>query len=185
MTTDIPILGLAAYSGTGKTTLLIRLISIFRQKCLRVGVVKHAHHTFEIDHPGKDSYELRKSGACQVLIGSSRRWALIVEEDQEDEFNFETYLGKMEQASLDIILVEGFKLKDIPKIELNRSELHRPFLHMTDKSIIALATDKTAVTAGIPVLDLNRPDTIAEFIIDRFLSSHKIQDAAQTAGNTS
>lgn len=176
VSTDIPLLGLAAYSGTGKTTLLTRLISIFRQQGLRVGVIKHAHHSFEIDHPGKDSYELRKSGASQVLIGSSKRWALIVEDEQDNEFNLETCISKMMPGTLDIIMVEGFKLKDIPKIELNRSILGRPLLHPTDSSIIALATDDFSVPVEIPVLDLNQPDMIAGFIIERFLPQHKILD---------
>lgn len=176
----IPLVGLAAYSGTGKTTLLSKLIKLFREQGLRVGVIKHAHHTFEIDYPGKDSYELRKSGASQILIGSKKRWALIVDRENEKELDFEEYLQNLDLETLDIILVEGFKPEAIPKIELARGELKRPFLHTSDNSIIAVATDDTAlVTTHLPVLDLNQPEQIADFIIDRFLPDHKITFSKQ------
>lgn len=171
----VPVLGLAAYSGTGKTTLLSNIIKIFRQQDLRVGVIKHAHHTFEIDYPGKDSYVLRKSGAHQVLIGSRKRWALIVERLQETELYFEEYLKTLDQDNLDIILVEGFKPEAIPKIELNRADLNTPYLFEKDSSIIAIATDrKEPPVTDLPLLDLNQPEQIADFIIDRFLPEHKI-----------
>ena len=171
----LPILGLAAYSGTGKTTLLSRLIMIFRAQKLRIGVIKHAHHSFEIDYPGKDSYELRKAGASQVLIGSKKRWALIVDRENEKELGFGEYLQNLDQDILDLILVEGFKPEAIPKIELNRQVLNKPFLYPDDDSIIAIATDnRSLVLKDLPVLDLNQPDKIAEFIIDRFLPAHKI-----------
>lgn len=170
-----PLVGLAAYSGTGKTTLLSKLITYFREIGLRVGVIKHAHHSFEIDYPGKDSYELRKSGASQVLIGSRKRWALIVDREMENEVGFDEYLQNLDQDTLDIILVEGFKPEAIPKIELYREELKKPFLFTNDESIIAIATDsKNKIPTDLPVLDLNQPVQIAEFIIERFLSEHKI-----------
>lgn len=170
----IPLVGLAAYSGTGKTTLLSKLIAIFRRQGLRIGIIKHAHHTFEIDYPGKDSYELRKAGASQVLIGSRRRWALIVDRENEKELDFEEYLQNLNQDTLDIILVEGFKPEAIPKIELNRKELNKPYLYKDDSSIIAIATDnEESLTTELPVLDLNQPQQIADFIIDRFLPDHK------------
>ena len=175
ITAKVPLLGLAAYSGTGKTTLLSKIIAIFRQRGLRVGVIKHAHHTFEIDYPGKDSYILRKAGANQVLIGSRRRWALIVDRPQESELYFEEYLENLDQDNLDIILVEGFKPEAIPKIELYRAELNNPYLYLNDSSIIAIATDQAKPpAANLPLLDLNQPDQIADFIIDRFLPDHKI-----------
>ena len=175
LATKVPVLGLAAFSGTGKTTLLSKIIKIFRQQGLRVGVIKHAHHTFEVDYPGKDSYVLRKSGAHQVLIGSRKRWALIVERLHETELYFEEYLKNLDQDNLDIILVEGFKPEAIPKIELNRADLNNPYLYEKDNSIIAIATDrKEAPVTELPVLDLNRPEQIADFIIDRFLPEHKI-----------
>ena len=177
----VPVLGLAAYSGTGKTTLLSNIIKIFRRQGLRVGVIKHAHHTFEVDYPGKDSYILRKSGAHQVLIGSRKRWALIVERLQETELYFEEYLKNLDQDNLDIILVEGFKPEAIPKIELNRADLNNPYLYEKDNSIIAIATDREAPpVTELPVLDLNRPEQIADFIIDRFLPDLKISPLKAT-----
>lgn len=171
----VPVVGLAAWSGTGKTSLLVNLIGLFRDRKLRTGIIKHAHHDFEIDYPGKDSYELRKAGAQQVLIGSKKRWALIVEREEEASLDFEEYLRLIINDAPDIILVEGFKPESIPKIELHRSVMNQPFLYPDDNSIIAIATDLPQdLNAGIPILNLNNPEQIAEFIIDRFLTKHKI-----------
>lgn len=169
---DIPLVGFAAYSGTGKTTLLIKLLSIFNAKGLRVGVVKHAHHTFEIDYPGKDSYELRKAGANQVLIGSRKRWALITENQDMQDKSLEYHVKNLDLANLDLVLVEGFKPEIIPKIELHRPSLGKDLLFPHDDSIIAVATDTDLQeTNGLPHLDLNKPEEIAQFVIERFLGS--------------
>lgn len=173
---SIPLLGIAAFSGTGKTTLLVKLISIFRERGLRVGIIKHAHHTFEIDHPGKDSYELRKAGASQVFIGSKKRWALLVDLENETEDTLQNHINRLDQDKLDVILVEGFKPELIPKIELHRADMDRPFLYPGDSTIIAIATDHTESLVNnttLPVLDLNKPATIAEFIIERFLPAYQ------------
>ena len=168
---NTPIVGFAAWSGTGKTTLLINLIRIFRQQEFRVGVVKHAHHSFEIDYPGKDSYELRKAGAGQVLIGSKKRWALIAENPGSSDPGLKDYLCRLEPEYLDLILVEGFKPESIPKIELHRPSLGKELLFPGDNSIIAIASDSDiGVETALPVLDLNRAGDIAEFIIQRFLA---------------
>jgi len=165
---DIPLVGFAAYSGTGKTTLLTSLLGIFTSKNLRVGVVKHAHHTFEIDYPGKDSFELRKAGASQVLIGSKKRWALLVENAAEDDRPLEYHIKHLDLDNLDLILIEGFKPEAVPKIELHRPSLGRDFLYPHDKSIIAIATDSAlSINSNLPVLDLNNAEQIARFIIDR------------------
>ena len=108
-TIKLPLIGFAAYSGTGKTTLLVKLLSIFTKQSLRVGVIKHAHHTFEIDYPGKDSYELRKAGASQVLIASKIRWALIVENPAKEDKSLNAHLKNLDQENLDLVLVEGFR----------------------------------------------------------------------------
>jgi len=166
------LVGFAAYSGTGKTTLLIKLISIFKEQGLRIGVIKHAHHTFEIDYPGKDSYELRKSGASQVLIGSKKRWALLVETDKEEEEKpLEFHIKHLDADNLDLILVEGFKPEAIPKIELHRPSLKNPLLFPKDSSIIAIATDDDKdLSTTLPVFDINDTKSIAEFIIHSFLN---------------
>ena len=170
----VPVVGFAAWSGTGKTTLLIKLIAIFTERRIRVGVIKHAHHSFEIDYPGKDSYELRRAGASQVLIGSKRRWALMAERRGQDGLSLPELLARLAPDELDLILVEGFKPESIPKIELHRPRLGKPLLFPDDDSIIALAGDaappelETAKTT-LPLLDLNNPREIADFIIARFL----------------
>ena len=170
--TKVPLIGFAAYSGTGKTTLLTRLLPIFTRHRLRVGIIKHAHHGFEIDHPGKDSYELRKAGASQVLIGSRKRWALMIENEKAEDTPLEHHLNHLEQDKLDLILVEGFKPEAIAKIELHRPALNKPLLFPEDDSIIAIATDgELRQATGLPVLELNKPPAIAQFIIDHCLGN--------------
>lgn len=162
-----PVLGFAAYSGTGKTTLLVRLVPLLKQQGLRLGVIKHAHHSFDVDQKGKDSYELRRAGAERVLVGSSQRWALMVETPQAQEPGLVDLLGRMPSAGLDLILVEGFKHEAFPKIELHRSSTAQPWLYPKDKSIIAVATDtwEEMPASAISVLDINQPADITRFIL--------------------
>ena len=164
------ILGFAAYSGTGKTTLLINIIPLLKKKDYKIGVIKHAHHAFDIDKKGKDSYELRKAGASHMLITSNQRWALMVENDISKEPDVEEYIKKFEDENIDLILIEGFKTQDIPKIELHRPSLGHPLLCVNDKNIIAIATDsKLSEDVDIPILDLNDHKMIIEYIISEFL----------------
>ncbi len=168
---DLPLLGFAAYSGTGKTTLLLRLLPLLKAQGLRVAVAKHAHHAFEVDQPGKDSMRLRQAGADQMLVASSRRVALIKEHPEgHPEPGLAELLQMLAPDELDLVLVEGFKREPIPKIELHRSELGRPFLYPQDPHIIALATDADAVpedAAELTHLPLQQPERIAEFILRR------------------
>ena len=158
-----PVLGFAAYSGSGKTTLLTRLLPLLRERGLRIGMVKHAHHQFDIDHPGKDSYELRKAGAEQMLIASSRRWALMQENPSPLEPDLAELLRRLDRSRLDLILVEGFKDVAFPKIEIFRpSKGHSP-LFQQDSAIIAVASD-APLSASRPVLNLNDPAEVADFI---------------------
>jgi len=162
---DIPILGFAAYSGTGKTTLLKKLIPLLKEKNIRIGMIKHAHHDFDIDIPGKDSYELRKAGAEQMLVASKQRWALMVETPGQDEAQLSDLLKQLDTSKLDLVLIEGFKHVDYPKIECHRSSLEKDLIFPKDKSIIALATDqKLMINTNIPQLDLNSPEEIVKFI---------------------
>jgi len=173
--TKIPIVGFAAYSGTGKTTLLVKLLPLLKNNNIRTGVIKHAHHTFEIDHPGKDSFDLRKAGAKQMLIASEKRWALMVETYDEEKKSFYEHIQSLDQNKLDLILVEGFKPETIPKIELNRPSLGNPLFFPDDESVIAVATDdELPVSTTLPVLDLNKPEQIVDFIVDYFLNNQKI-----------
>jgi len=162
----VPITGIAAYSGSGKTTLLTRLIPLFTAAGIRVGVVKHAHHRFDMDRPGKDSYRLREAGANQVLLGSRHRLVLLMEQDeQRPEPCLNELLAMLDQSRLDLILVEGFKHEAFPKLELNRPATGRPLMFPDDPSIIALITDATDIaTHGLPVLDLNQPEQVFDFI---------------------
>jgi len=179
----IPILGIAAYSGTGKTTLLVQLISLFKVRGFRVGVVKHAHHYFSIDQPGKDSYELRNAGAVQTLIGSKLRWALMTERDEEQEPDLDDLIRHFDQEVLDFILVEGFKHVVFPKIELHRPSLGRPLIFPDNPSVVAIATDgPLAVSTTLPVLDLNRIDELGEFVINRLLACRPGPPADRSRG---
>ncbi len=175
----LPIVGFAAFSGTGKTTLLKELLPLLSAWGLRVGVVKHAHHSFEMDQPGKDSYELRKSGAAQMLIASRSRWALVVERTRDREPRLDEVLLELDQAALDLILVEGFKDEQFAKIELHRPSLRRPLLFPDDDAIIAVATDTPLDdTCRLPQLDLNRPKEIAAFIFDYVAKEIPVLQAA-------
>jgi len=165
----LPIVGFCAYSGTGKTTLLIRLIPLLKSHGLRVGVVKHAHHSFDLDYPGKDSHSLRGAGAEQLLIASRHRIAWIEETPaREGEPGLTELLNALDPEHLDLILVEGFKRESFPKIELHRPAMGTPLLHTRDSTVIAIASDTPLLshTPGLHQLDLNRPDRIAAFIVD-------------------
>lgn len=168
--TPVPLLGFAAFSGTGKTTLLKKLIPLLKAHGLHMGVIKHSHHSFEIDKPGKDSFELRAAGANPVMLSSSRRRALIVELKQEREPRLAEELAHFDMGGLDLIIVEGFKRERFSKIELHRPSLGHPLLFPDDENIIAIATDMPlAIEPTIRQFDLNRPDLIAAFIHRDFL----------------
>ncbi|MEB6338000.1 molybdopterin-guanine dinucleotide biosynthesis protein MobB [Serratia rhizosphaerae] len=159
-----PLLAIAAYSGTGKTTLLKQLIPLLREKRIRVGLIKHTHHDMDIDTPGKDSYELRKAGADQTLVASDRRWALMTETPEQQPLDLHYLASRFDHNNVDLILVEGFKHEPISKIILYREEIGRPFEYMLDNHVIAVAGDRTLDFAGTQ-LDINDPARIADFIV--------------------
>ena len=173
--TRVPVLGFAAFSGTGKTTLLTRLLPRLRERGLRVGMIKHSHHDFDIDIPGKDSYELRKAGAEQVLVASSRRWALMVETPGQAEADLWSLLPKLDSSRLDLILVEGFRHLRFPKIELHREALGKPFLYPDDDTIIALASDRP-VDTDLPWFDLGDLAGLTDFVV---AFCHRQQEASE------
>lgn len=182
-----PMLGFVAYSGTGKTTLLEQLIPLLRAHGLHLALIKHAHHDFDIDIPGKDSYRLRKAGADQVLVASQKRWALITEHDDgRDEPRLEELVTRLDTQHYDLLLVEGFKHESYPKIELYRHSLGKPLLYPNDTDIIAIACDGLpGNTPPIPQLDINNPESLCQFIFDWMLSQ-QCDDAPQsTTGNAS
>jgi len=170
-----PCLGFIAKSGTGKTTLLEQIIREFNDTGIRVAVIKHSHHDFEIDIPGKDSFRLRKAGAQQMLITSPYRWALINEQSQAKNHNALPHaVAQLSHDQLDCVLIEGFKGIAYPKIELHRTELNQPMLFPSDPSIIAIATNTETISNGslsncvLPLLDLNNSHEICQFIINTF-----------------
>ena len=166
-TAEKPVLGFAAYSGAGKTTLLTKLLPLLTARGIRVGIIKHAHHSFDIDKPGKDSYELRQAGACQMLVASARREALIIEKAEADEPDLEQLIARLDQDALDLILVEGFKNVPFPKIEVFRATVGKPAIYPDDDSVIAIATDRELpIHSGLPVLDINIPESVAAFVCD-------------------
>jgi molybdopterin-guanine dinucleotide biosynthesis protein MobB len=161
------LLGFSAWSGTGKTTLLKKLIPALRNQGVRLAVIKHAHHQFDVDHPGKDSYELRKSGANQMLIASANRWALMVDKPEPQEPVLADLVSKLDLANLDLILVEGFKREAIPKIELHRPSLGRPLIFSEDKNVIAIATDEpSSIESELHVMHLADVDSILKFVMN-------------------
>jgi molybdopterin-guanine dinucleotide biosynthesis adapter protein len=158
----VKIFGFAGWSGSGKTTLIEKLIPRFAQRRLRVSLIKHAHHAFDVDQPGKDSYRHRHAGAGEVLVASSRRWVLMHELRGAPEPAFEEHLKRL--SPCDLLLVEGFKFAPIPKLEVWRSSAGEPLLHPNDAHIVAVASD-ARVDTSLPLLDLNDDAAIAAFIV--------------------
>lgn len=165
-----PVIGITAWSGTGKTTLLQSLIPLFRQHGVRVAVIKHSHHKFDIDKPGKDSYNIRKAGAAQTIVASRRRMALMTDYEEElQEPSLNSVLAWLRQDLIDLILVEGFKHdSSFEKIELWRQALNKPLCYPDDGSIIAVASDSASVETGsLPLLELSSAPQICDFIMQR------------------
>ncbi|MEL4342387.1 bifunctional molybdopterin-guanine dinucleotide biosynthesis adaptor protein MobB/molybdopterin molybdotransferase MoeA [Shewanella xiamenensis] len=164
---SIPVLGFCAYSGTGKTTLLKQLIPELNQRGLRLAVIKHAHHNFDVDIPGKDSYEMRKAGARQMLVASHVRWALMTEDARDGDPELVHLLKQIEADKVDIVLVEGFKKLTLPKIELHRAAHGKPFIYTQDDNILAIACcDDTELPSELRRLDLNNVAQIADFVME-------------------
>ncbi len=159
-------IGFAGWSGAGKTTLLTQLIPILRAAGVRVSVIKHAHHQFDLDTPGKDSFRLRKAGAVQTLIASDTRRVLVTELEQPRDPALVELIEEFDHAMTDLILVEGFRDQPFPKLEVYRPSLGRPPLYPADPSVIAVASDGRPDTV-LPILDLNNPTAVAEFILAR------------------
>jgi molybdopterin-guanine dinucleotide biosynthesis protein B len=157
------IIGLAGWSGSGKTTLNTKLIPALRARGLRVSTLKHAHHGFDLDRPGKDSFVHRESGATEVIISSARRWAVLHELRDEPEWNMVDLVAKM--SPVDLVLVEGFKRDAFPKLEIHRAENGKPLLYPDDPHIVAVACDSALPDAKIPVVDLNDIEKIADLLL--------------------
>ncbi len=157
------IIGLAGWSGSGKTTLITKLIPHLLARSLRVSTLKHAHHGFDLDKPGKDSFVHRAAGATEVIISSARRWAILHELRDEPEWDMSVLVGKM--SPVDLVLVEGFKRDAFPKLEIHRTANGKPLLHPEDPHIVAVACDSPLPAATVPVIDLNDIERIADLLL--------------------
>ena len=158
------IFGIAGYSGAGKTTLIEKLLPALRAHGLKVSVIKHAHHEFDIDRPGKDSYRVREAGASEVMITGGWRWALLHELRDEAEPSLANYLSHF--SACDLVLVEGFKHEPIPKLEVHRLATGRPPMFPDNPHVVALVTDAAPATA-LPCFGLDDAAAIAAFVIER------------------
>lgn len=158
------VFGLAGWSGSGKTTLLARLLPELIGRGLAVSTVKHAHHSFDIDQPGKDSWRHREAGASEVMIASARRWALIHEHRDAPEPSLDALIGRM--TPVDLLLVEGFKRDAHDKLEVHRPALGKPLLCREDPHIVAVASDAPLAGLAVPLLPLDDAAAIARFIVD-------------------
>ncbi|MDD2741142.1 MAG: molybdopterin-guanine dinucleotide biosynthesis protein B [Rhodocyclaceae bacterium] len=157
------VFGIAGYSGSGKTTLLEKLIPQFTARGLKVSVIKHAHHGFDIDRPGKDSYRHREAGATEVLLSCNDRWALMHERRDEGEISLDELISRL--APCDLVLIEGFKQEPVPKLEVYRPENGKPPLFPERSDIVALATDD-GIETTLPKLPLNNVGAMADFVMN-------------------
>jgi molybdopterin-guanine dinucleotide biosynthesis adapter protein len=159
------VIGLAGWSGAGKTTLLTKLLPRLVARGLEVSTIKHAHHSFDLDQPGKDSHSHRLAGATEVLVSSSARWALVHELRGAAEMRLEDLIGKL--APVDLVIVEGFKHALHPKLEVYRAAVGKPLLHRQDPKIVAIAADVALPSAELPVLAIDDVEGIIEVILAR------------------
>lgn len=160
------IIGLAGWSGSGKTTMITKLIPCLLARGLRVSTLKHAHHCFDLDKPGKDSFMHRAAGATEVIISSAKRWAILHElRAEEPEWDLGGLVAKM--SPIDLVLVEGFKRDAFPKLEIHRIANGKPLLFRQDPHIVAVASDSALPEVPLPVLDLNGIEPIADLLLER------------------
>jgi molybdopterin-guanine dinucleotide biosynthesis adapter protein len=171
------IIGLAGWSGSGKTTLLAKVIPIIVARGLKVSTLKHAHHAFDVDQPGKDSHTHRMAGATEVLVSSANRWALVHELRGAAELPLEALLDKL--SPVDLVLVEGYKREPHPKLEIYRASLGKPLMHPDDPAIIGIASDQPLPAARIPVIDLDDVEQVTEFLIRHAAPIHALPAVAE------
>jgi molybdopterin-guanine dinucleotide biosynthesis protein B len=157
------IIGLAGWSGSGKTTLITKVLPVLIGRGVKVSTLKHAHHGFDLDKPGKDSFMHRTSGATEVIISSERRWAVLHELRGEEEWDLPALLSKA--SPVDLVLVEGFKREPFPKLEISRAQNGKPLLHPDDPHIVAVASDAPVPAANVPVIDLNDIEVVADTLL--------------------
>jgi len=156
------VIGIVGWSGSGKTTLIIKLIPELNRRGLKVATLKHAHHNFDVDVPGKDSYEHRKAGAAEVIVSSARRWVQMHEVGAEREATLAELLQRL--SPCDVVLIEGFKTDRHPKMEVFRGDAQKPALYSQDERIVAVASDQGLPDATVPVVDLNNVGAVADLV---------------------
>jgi molybdopterin-guanine dinucleotide biosynthesis protein B len=159
---NMRIIGLAGWSGSGKTTLVTKVIPRLIALGLKVSTLKHAHHGFDLDQPGKDSFFHRAAGATEVIVSSAKRFAILHELRAEAEWNLHDLVGKM--SPVDLVLVEGYKRDAFPKLEIYRAANGKPLIHPEDPRIVAIASDVALPSAKVPVVDLNDVEAIADLL---------------------
>src|SRR4029078_6139731 len=174
------IIGLAGWSGSGKNTLITKLIPRLIARGVLVSTLKHAHHGFDLDQPGKDSFFHRTAGATEVIISSAKRCAILHELREEPEWNLRSLVAKM--SPVDLVLVEGFKRDAFPKLEIHRAANNKPLIHPEDPHIVAIASDIALPQAKVPVIDLNDIETIADQILARAVPVDATQSAVAARG---
>lgn len=162
---EIKVLGIVGWSGSGKTTLLTRLIPLLVARGLRIATLKHAHHAFDVDQPGKDSYEHRKAGASEVIVSSARRWVQMHEVGAGAEATLAEHLRRL--SPCDLALIEGYKSEPHPKLEVYRASVGKPALYPTDARIVAVATDQRLPALTIPQVDLDDIAAVADLVLAR------------------
>jgi len=173
------VIGLSGWSGAGKTTLLSRVIPLLVARGLTVSTVKHAHHGFDVDIPGKDSHTHRMVGASEVFVSSGARWAHVHELRGEEEPDLEEILKRL--TPVDLVIVEGFKRHRHPKLEVYRAALGKPLLHPDDDWIVALASDGPVPAARVPVLPLDDTEKIADVLLVESMAAERLGARAETA----
>ena len=157
------VMGIVGWSGSGKTSLVVEVLPILKRHGLKVSTMKHAHHRFDVDKPGKDSFRHREAGASEILVVTSSRWVLMHESREEPEPSIESLIERM--TPVDLLLVEGFKTHHHPKLEIHRESEGKPLLYQDDPEIVAVASDIPLTGMKIPCLDLNDPSEVADFIL--------------------
>jgi molybdopterin-guanine dinucleotide biosynthesis protein B len=173
------IIGLAGWSGSGKTTLITKAIPRLIARGCKISTLKHAHHGFDLDQPGKDSFFHRSAGATEVIISSAKRFAVLHELRDEPEWNLSALLTKI--SPVDLVLIEGFKRDKFPKLEIHRIENGKPLLQPDDPHIVAIASDQPLPAAKVPVLDLNDIEAIVDLLLERALPLAGLAAAARSA----
>ena len=174
------IIGLAGWSGSGKTTLITKLIPRLIARGIRVSTLKHAHHGFDLDQPGKDSFFHRAAGATEVIISSAKRWAILHELREESEGDLRALVAKM--SPVDLVLVEGFKRDAFPKLEIHRAANGKPLIHPEDPHIVAIASDVALPQAKVPVIDLNDIEAVADLLLKRAVAVGAAEATAAARG---